>query len=112
MEESSGQDSCAFETFLSVYAAIMSSTAAEVAEDYREALEDLTANSRFEISNLTVVARENTEHALAIAECLQEHIKKVGRSSPKLPYILLRYQSTKHFCLITYMTLPNHQDRN
>lgn len=52
--------------------------AAEVAEDYREALQDLTMNSRFEISNLTVVARENTEHALAIAETLQDHIKKVG----------------------------------
>ncbi|KAB5585878.1 hypothetical protein GE09DRAFT_42926 [Coniochaeta sp. 2T2.1] len=67
----------------------MSSTAAEVAEDYREALEDLTANSRFEISNLTVVARENTEHALAIAECLQEHIKKVPpqRKLPAL-YVL------------------------
>lgn len=55
--------------------------AAEVAEDYREALQDLTMNSRFEISNLTVVARENTEHALAIAETLQDHIKKVGKSS-------------------------------
>lgn len=54
--------------------------AAEVAEDYREALQDLTMNSRFEISNLTVVARENTEHALAIAETLQDHIKKVGAS--------------------------------
>lgn len=52
--------------------------AAEVAEDYREALQDLTMNSRFEISNLTVVARENTEHALAIAETLMDHIKKVG----------------------------------
>jgi hypothetical protein len=35
-------------------------------------------NSRYEITNLTVVARENTEHALAIAEAVQEHIKKVG----------------------------------
>ncbi|OIW27563.1 hypothetical protein CONLIGDRAFT_438724 [Coniochaeta ligniaria NRRL 30616] len=63
--------------------------AAEVAEDYREALQDLTMNSRFEISNLTVVARENTEHALAIAETLQDHIKKVPpqRKLPAL-YVL------------------------
>lgn len=49
----------------------------EVAEDYRRALEDLTMNSRYEISNLTVIAKENTEHALAIAEALKAHIKTV-----------------------------------
>lgn len=51
----------------------------EVAEDYRKALEDLTINSRYEISNLTVIAKENTEHAFAIAEALKLHIKQVGR---------------------------------
>lgn len=56
----------------------MSSDSAEVAEDYKLALEDLSSNMRFEISNLTVIARENTEHALAIAEVLQQHILKVG----------------------------------
>jgi pre-mRNA cleavage complex 2 protein Pcf11 len=50
----------------------------EVAEDYRKALEDLTMNSRYEISNLTVIAKENTEHALAIAEAVKNHIKQVG----------------------------------
>lgn len=50
----------------------------EVAEDYRKALEDLTMNSRYEISNLTVIAKENTEHALAISEALKSHIKRVG----------------------------------
>ena len=50
----------------------------EVAEDYRKALEDLTMNSRYEISNLTVIAKENTEHALAISEALKTHIKRVG----------------------------------
>lgn len=50
----------------------------EVAEDYKKALEDLTMNSRYEISNLTVIAKENTEHALAISEALKNHIKKVG----------------------------------
>jgi len=58
----------------------MSSDAEEVAEDYRHALEDLSSNMRFEISNLTVIARENTEHALAIAEVLQQHILKVRYS--------------------------------
>jgi hypothetical protein len=56
----------------------MSGDSAEVAEDYRLALEDLSSNLRFEISNLTVIARENTEHALAIAEVLQQHILKVS----------------------------------
>lgn len=50
----------------------------EVAEDFKMALEDLTMNSRYEISNLTVIAKENTEHALAISEALKEHIKKVS----------------------------------
>lgn len=63
----------------------MSGDSAEVAEDYRMALEDLSSNMRFEISNLTVIARENTEHALAIAEVLQQHILKV-RSNPDAQY--------------------------
>lgn len=67
----------------------MSTESDEVAEDYRLALEDLTSNMRFEISNLTVIARENTEHALAIAEVLQQHILKAPPAK-KLPalYVL------------------------
>ncbi|KAF4451371.1 hypothetical protein F53441_5637 [Fusarium austroafricanum] len=67
----------------------MSGDSAEVAEDYRMALEDLSSNMRFEISNLTVIARENTEHALAIAEVLQQHILK-ATPNKKLPalYVL------------------------
>ncbi|PHH63120.1 hypothetical protein CDD81_6271 [Ophiocordyceps australis] len=67
----------------------MASDADEVAEDYRHALEDLSSNMRFEISNLTVIARENTEHALAIAEVLQQHILKAPPNK-KLPalYVL------------------------
>ncbi|KAG5944798.1 hypothetical protein E4U53_006819 [Claviceps sorghi] len=67
----------------------MAAEADEVAEDYRHALEDLSSNMRFEISNLTVIARENTEHALAIAEVLQQHILKAPPSK-KLPslYVL------------------------
>ena len=60
----------------------------EVAEDYRRALEDLTMNSRWEISNLTVIAKENTEHALAISEALKDHIKKVGIISLHLIVVL------------------------
>lgn len=55
--------------------------AAGVADDYRDALEGLTMNSRVEINNLTLIARENTEYAHAIAEVLQEHIKKVGSTA-------------------------------
>jgi pre-mRNA cleavage complex 2 protein Pcf11 len=55
--------------------------AATVAEDYQEALEGLTMNSRVEINNLTLIARENTESAHAIAEKVQTHIKKVGPDS-------------------------------
>ncbi|KAG6065030.1 hypothetical protein E4U32_007838 [Claviceps aff. humidiphila group G2b] len=67
----------------------MAAEAEEVAEDYRHALEDLSSNMRFEISNLTVIARENTEHALAIAEVLQQHILKAPPAK-KLPslYVL------------------------
>ena len=53
----------------------------EVADDYLQALRGLEMNSRYEISNLTVIAKENTEHALAIAEAVKTHIKQVGRTS-------------------------------
>jgi pre-mRNA cleavage complex 2 protein Pcf11 len=55
----------------------MADNAADVAEDYRQALEDLTVNSRIEIATLTNIARENANHGFAIAEVLQNHIKKV-----------------------------------
>ncbi|KAI6249215.1 hypothetical protein HI914_02370 [Erysiphe necator] len=66
-----------------------SSMSDEVAEDYRIALEALTLNSRYEISNLTVIAKENTEHALAISEALKNHIKTTSPNK-KLPsfYVL------------------------
>lgn len=54
----------------------------EVAADFRDALQDLRINSRPEISNLTVIAKENTEHAQAISRELEEHIRKVG--TPRL----------------------------
>ncbi len=65
----------------------------EVAEDYKSSLEDLTINSRFEINNLTVIAKENTEHALAISRVLENHIKNVSTdrllSSPSPTHIFM-----------------------
>jgi pre-mRNA cleavage complex 2 protein Pcf11 len=52
----------------------------EVAEDYKSSLEDLITNDRFQISNLTVIAKENTEHAEAISKVLEDHIRSVGVS--------------------------------
>lgn len=54
----------------------------EVAEDYKNSLEDLTTNDKFQISNLTVIAKENTEHAMAISRVLENHIRTVGVSFP------------------------------
>jgi pre-mRNA cleavage complex 2 protein Pcf11 len=54
------------------------SPSAEVAEDFAQALDALNLNNRYEISNLTVIAKENTEHAFAISEALKNHIKQVG----------------------------------
>lgn len=53
----------------------------EVAEDYKNSLEDLTSNDKFQISNLTVIAKENTEHAMAISRVLENHIRNVGTNS-------------------------------
>jgi len=53
----------------------------EVAEDYKASLEFLVSNDRYVINNLTVIAKENTEHADAISKVLEEHIRIV---SPKL----------------------------
>jgi len=57
----------------------MSIPSAEVAADFRDALQDLKQNSRPEISNLTIIAKENTEHAQAISHELESHIKAVSR---------------------------------
>ena len=51
----------------------------EIAQDYKTSLEDLDQNSRYEISNLTVIAKENTEHAMAISRVLENHIKNVSK---------------------------------
>jgi pre-mRNA cleavage complex 2 protein Pcf11 len=48
-----------------------------VAEDFSDSLKDLSINNRYEISNLTIIAKENTEHAQAISKALEHHIKTV-----------------------------------
>jgi hypothetical protein len=63
----------------------MSLPAAEVAADFRDALQDLRMNSRPEISNLTLIAKENTEYAQAISTELEQHIKTV--SSTQLTHL-------------------------
>ncbi|KAF3002911.1 hypothetical protein E8E13_002461 [Curvularia kusanoi] len=67
----------------------MSLPAAEVAADFRDALQDLRLNSRPEISNLTLIAKENTEYAQAISTELENHIRTT-RPEWKLPslYVL------------------------
>ncbi|CAA9963573.1 mRNA cleavage factor complex component Pcf11 [Pyrenophora teres f. maculata] len=67
----------------------MSLPAAEVAADFRDALQDLKMNSRPEISNLTLIAKENTEYAEAISNELDKHIRTT-RPEYKLPalYVL------------------------
>ncbi|KAF2640493.1 hypothetical protein P280DRAFT_320355 [Massarina eburnea CBS 473.64] len=67
----------------------MSVPSAEVAADFKDALQDLKLNSRPEISNLTIIAKENTEHAQAISHELEDHIRTT-RPEWKLPslYVL------------------------
>ncbi|KAI0882501.1 uncharacterized protein GGS22DRAFT_45314 [Annulohypoxylon maeteangense] len=59
-----------------------------VALAFREAVEDLQGFARNEINTLTMIARENTEHAHAISGALQEHIKRVIPPK-KLPALYL-----------------------
>lgn len=56
----------------------------DLVEDYKISLEDLTNNDRFQINNLTVIARENTEHAMAISRVLENHIGQVGLGLPHI----------------------------
>lgn len=52
----------------------------EVALDFADSLKDLQINNRYEISNLTIIAKENTEYAQAISKTLEDHIKTVRLS--------------------------------
>lgn len=68
-----------------------------VAADFRDALSELTMNSRVEITTLTVIARENTEYAHSIAEVLQEHIKKVSLAA----LYIYRNTATLQHCILS-----------
>jgi hypothetical protein len=64
----------------------------EVADDYKNSLEDLVTNDRYQIGNLTVIAKENIEHGEAIARVLENHIQRVGTYFPlvfDLPFVPL-----------------------
>ena len=79
----------------------MSLPAAEVAADFRDALQDLRMNSRPEISNLTLIAKENTEYAEAISNELQKHIQSVSldqlyRVMQYFPHFAPCYVSSTH----------------
>ncbi|KAL7274343.1 mRNA 3' end processing factor [Rhizina undulata] len=60
----------------------------EIAEDYKSSLEDLHVNSRYEISNLTLIAKENIHAASAIARTIEQHISKTPPAR-KLPALYL-----------------------
>jgi pre-mRNA cleavage complex 2 protein Pcf11 len=63
-------------------------SSADVAADFEDSLKDLGANNRYEISNLTIIAKESTEHAEAISNVLENHIKNVRSSAHTLVYPL------------------------
>lgn len=73
----------------------------EVAEDYKNSLEDLTTNDKFQISNLTVIAKENTEHAMAISRVLENHIRTVGASLlPRSPMLVSIFILCQLYCVV------------
>ena len=53
----------------------------DVAHDFEDSLKDLQQNNRYEISNLTLIAKESTEHAQDISKALEVHIKTVRQTS-------------------------------
>ncbi|PNS13893.1 hypothetical protein CAC42_1384 [Sphaceloma murrayae] len=61
----------------------------EVAADFKDCLNDLQLNNRYEISNLTIIAKENIEHAQALSKALEQHIRTTSppRKLPAL-YVL------------------------
>jgi len=78
----------------------------EVADDYKNSLEDLVTNDRYQIGNLTVIAKENIEHGEAIARVLENHIQRVGTRFPRqlpLPNIGLSALSAKTVALPEFL---------
>jgi pre-mRNA cleavage complex 2 protein Pcf11 len=68
-------------TSLSPRASFSGATPGAVVEDFADSLSDLTQNNKYMISNLTIIAKESTEHAQAISKKLEDHIKKVWTNS-------------------------------
>ena len=66
-----------------IFSLIMSASlpSDEVVEDYKSSLDDLVNNDRSQISILTMIAKENIEHAEAISRVIQNHITRVSRRS-------------------------------
>ncbi|GAB7345384.1 hypothetical protein MBLNU457_3728t1 [Dothideomycetes sp. NU457] len=63
-------------------------TSEEVAADFQDSLDDLKINDRYMISNLTIIAKENIEHAQALSKTLESHIRK-STPTRKLPALYL-----------------------
>nr|POE53457.1 uncharacterized protein c4g9.04c [Quercus suber] len=61
----------------------------DIAGDFEDSLRDLARNDKYEISNLTLVAKECTENAQAISRALENHIRTTAPAR-KLPalYVL------------------------
>jgi pre-mRNA cleavage complex 2 protein Pcf11 len=53
----------------------------DVAMDFSDSLKDLQMNNRYEISNLTLIAKENVDYAQQISKVLEDHIKTVSTRS-------------------------------
>ena len=76
----------------------------EVGEDYKSSLEDLVSNDRYQIQNLTNIAKESIEHAETISRVLSNHVQRV-----RLPSHLKsneRVSSSLHFISFARLTNP------
>jgi hypothetical protein len=76
----------------------------EVADDYKNSLEDLVTNDRYQIGNLTVIAKENIEHGEAIARVLENHIQRVGTHFPSS--VPLQYRDFQTVALPEFPKVP------
>lgn len=56
----------------------MMSEVNDVVEDYTSSLQELVANSKPHITNLTIVADEAIQYAPAIVETIERHLQKVN----------------------------------
>lgn len=72
---------------LSPHGSPRSLSSAEIAADFQDALQYLKTNNRAEIDVLTMIAKENTEHAQAISKVLEDHIRKVCLIRPRCTLI-------------------------